>query len=167
MRTQVVRASLVVVCLSLAVSACSAGDSDPVEASFKLSEHATAAEVGLPAYPDSKVYHEPGDSSSSANIGVSTPLFGFKIVAVKLESGDRPERVAAFYRQAMSKYGDVLECSDKTQNKSGGTLTCDSGDSEEGSVVYKVGTDKNQRIVAIKPHGEGTQFNLVHLNFGG
>jgi hypothetical protein len=33
--------------------------------------------------------------------------------------------------------------------------------------VYKVGTENNQRIVAIQPHKSGTQFSLVHVDIRG
>lgn len=134
---------------------------------LKVSDEATAADAGLPTYPGAKEYKEAGDSSSGANIGISTPLFGFKVVALKLQTSDEPERVAAFYRRALSKYGTVLECSDVSQGKrtseSGDELVCDPDEDDEHSVVYKVGTKQNQRIVAIKSHGSGTRFDLVHL----
>ena len=170
----VARSRMLVAMLLLAVGACSSGESDAtsgLQASIRLSDDATAADVGLPAYPGSQSFKEAGDSSSAANLGLSTPLFGFKVVAVKLETADKPERVAAFYRQALSKYGKVLDCSDATEENrhspSSDELTCDSDDGETHSIVYKVGTEKNQRIVAIKPHGNSTQFNLVHVDMRG
>jgi hypothetical protein len=33
--------------------------------------------------------------------------------------------------------------------------------------VYKVGTEKHQRIVAIKPHQRGARFSLVRLDMRG
>jgi hypothetical protein len=158
----------------LAVGACGADESDSkngFEASLRLSQEATAADVGLPAYPGSKLFKEPGDSSSGARVGLSTPMFGFKVVAVKLKTPDEPEQVAAFYRRALSKYGNVLECGDgadeKGESRSDGELTCDSDDSDADTIVYKAGTNQSQRIVAIKPHGRGTQFDLVHLDMRG
>ena len=130
--------------------------------------------MGLPAYPGSKPYKEPDDSSSAANLGLNTPLFGFKVVALKLQVAAAPDQVAAFYRQALSKYGEVLDCShggdtrrkSKADTEDDDELTCDADDAED-DLVYKVGTEKNQRIVAIKQQGKGTQFNLVHVNVRG
>jgi hypothetical protein len=163
--------TLAVALLLFGVGACRAEDSassSGIEASLKIDDKATAADVGLPTYPGSKVYKEPDDSSSGANIGLSTPLFGFKVAAVKLESADKPDQVARFYRKALSKYGDVLDCSDgaATSGKAtaGEGLKCDPTDSDRHSHVYKVGTEKNQRVVAIKPHGKGARFDLVHVN---
>jgi len=131
---------------------------------------ATAADAGLPTYPGAKPYKDGDQSSSGANIGFAVPGFGFKVVAMNLQSGDTPERVAAFYRKALSKYGHVLDCSDASKNKKhadeddGDELACDAGDPGSNSVVYKAGTESNERIVAIKPHGNGTRFSLVHVN---
>ena len=36
---------------------------------------------------------------------------GFKLFVLKMESSDAPEKVAAFYRKALAKYGTVLDCS--------------------------------------------------------
>lgn len=172
MKTEMhVARSLVVAMLLLSVGGCSAEDSGSsrgLEASVRINDEATAEDVGLPAYPGSKSYKEHGESSSGANVGLSTPLFGLKVAAVKLESADEPERVARFYRKALSKYGDLLDCSDgaataeKVASSEG--LKCDPTDSDEHRIVYKVGTKNNQRIVAIKPHGKGARFDLVHVS---
>ena len=169
MKTEMhVARSLVVAMLLLSAGACTAegsGSGDSMEASVRVNGEATADDVGLPAYPGSKLYKEPGESSSGANVGLSTPLFGLKVAAVKLESADKPEHVAKFYRKALSKYGDLLDCSDgaattaKAASSEG--LKCDPADSDDHRIVYKVGTEKDQRIVAIKPHGKSSRFDLV------
>ncbi len=159
--------------LSLVVGACSAGEGGSSEIGFRVSGEATPRNVGLPAYPGSKPY-KGDDDSSAADIGISMPFFGLKVVAVELETSDEPKKVAAFYRKALAKYGDVLECVDgdhrddarnKNERRDGSDeLTCDDDEPGTHSVVYKVGTEKNQRVVAIKPLGQGTQFSLVHVN---
>ena len=162
--------------LSLTVGACGASDGDSSEANFALnvSDSSTAGDVGLPAYPGSKPYEDGDDDSNAADIGISLPWFGLKVVAVELETTDEPEKVAAFYRKALSKYGEVLECLDTSEGQNdrkasqaerdSEALTCKPDDPGSHSIVYKVGTENNQRIVAIKPHRGGTQFNLVHVN---
>jgi len=162
---------LVAAMLMFGVGACSADEPDSgrgLEASIRVNPEATAKDVGLPTYPGSALYKEPGESSSGGNVGLSTPLFGLKVAAVKLESADKPEQIARFYRKALSKYGDVLDCShgaaDSTKTASSDGLKCDPADSNGHSFVYKVGTEKNQRVVAIKPHGKGARFDLVHVN---
>jgi hypothetical protein len=170
MKMQVVGGRVVVAMLLLAAGACGAGGTESKEfaASFRVSDAVTAEDVGLPTYPGSKLHKNAEDSGSAANLGLSTPMFGFKVVAIELESDDRPEKVGAFYRRALAKYGNVLECRDTqdaaAKSDSSDELTCDAGDGKSHSVVYKVGTKNNQRIVAITPQGKGTQFDLVHVH---
>jgi hypothetical protein len=168
---------VVILLLSLAVGACAAGEagSGDLEVALKVSDAATAADAGLPPYPGAQPYTDGDSSSSAANLGFSSPLFGVKLIAVKLQTADAPERVAAFYRQALSKYGVVLDCSDPRAKdrkseppaEHGEELVCDSNDGESHDVVYKVGTEKHQRIVAIEPHGRGARFSLVRLDVRG
>ena len=154
----------------LALGACSAGEADSkgkFDVDAHISDDVATKDLGLPRYAGAKPYKDDDEDSSGANIGFSTPLFGFKVVALKLESSDRPERVAAFYKQAMARYGSVLECSESSHAQTSAdeeALSCDSDDAGKHTIVYKVGTDKNQRIVAIEPHGAGTRFSLVRLD---
>jgi hypothetical protein len=159
--------------LTLTVAACGADESGrgDLDLGFSVTDEATARDVGLPTYPGSKPYKDDDDDSGAARIGISTPLFGLKVAAVELETTDQPQKVATFYKKALSKYGKVLECSEGdveieslSTSAGEGDLKCDAGNPEEHSVVYKVGTEANQRIVAIKPHGSGTQFSLVHVD---
>jgi hypothetical protein len=173
MKTLVTCGQVIVVMLSFAAGVCSAAKSDSqggFDLGIKVSDETTAKDAGLPAYPGSKPYKDSDQTSSGANIGFSIPGFGFKLVAMNLESGDRPERVAAFYRKALSKYGRVLDCSDAAKNKtsshdkSDDALVCDADERGANSIVYKVGTESNERIVAIRSHGSGTRFSLVHVD---
>ena len=173
MKVHIAGIRLAAAMLLLTVAACGASEDDSGEFAFGLnvSDETTARAVGLPAYPGSTLYKDHDDDSSGADIGISTPLFGLKVVAMKLESPDDPEAVAAFYRKALSKYGDVLECTDagggngkRAANADGNELTCEPDEPGAHNAVYKVGTEKNQRIVSIDSHGSGTRFSLVHVD---
>jgi hypothetical protein len=162
--------------MALAAGVCAAAAKSEVNEGLNLNlrvqDEASATDVGLPAYPGSRPYKESDESSSGASLGLSVPGFGLKVVATKLESGDSRARVAAFYRRALAKYGTVLDCSDARDNQpkhrgrdeDGDQLVCDVDDPGDHSLVYKVGTESNQRIVAIKAHGNGTRFSLVHVD---
>lgn len=175
MRTRTV---IGLVLLSLATTACSAGESDPhndIDVRLNISEQASAAELGLPDYPGSRPYKDEDSTSSAADIGLSTPWFGFKVVAKQLQSADEPERIAAFYRRALAKYGTVLDCSRRAAGgtesgsaaQDGHELTCDATDAESRGFVFKAGTEEQQRIVTVTPHAGGTRFSLVHLDMTG
>jgi hypothetical protein len=152
--------------LFFALSACDADPKGQLAADFHITDEVASKDLGLPRYAGSKPYRDDDEDSSAANIGLSTPLFGFRVVAMKLETSDRPEQVAAFYKQAMAQYGSVLECSQRNGKSSSDkeALSCDSDDAGKHKIVYKVGTEDNQRIVAIEPHGTGTRFSLVRLD---
>jgi hypothetical protein len=162
---------VLITALFLGVSACGATDQD---SGFSLEAHArdsaTAADVGLPAYPGAIPFTDHGDSSPSANLGVSTPLFGVQVIAVKMQTSDKPQQVATFYRKALAKYGTVIECrdgEDASPEQDDNELHCEDHDTDEDSIVYKVGSKDDFRIAATKPHGSGSEFSLVHVALSG
>ncbi|MGC1617021.1 MAG: hypothetical protein WA765_00885 [Candidatus Acidiferrum sp.] len=139
-----------------------------------ISAEATAKEAGLPLYPRSRPHKDDKDDSSGANLGLWGSSFGFKLVAVKMESDDSPEKVAAFYQKALTKYGNVLNCSDgskaqsdKDKDESSKRLTCEDNRPEAGELLFKVGTKYKQHIVSVKPNGTGSIFHLVYLEARG
>ncbi|HUK88667.1 MAG TPA: hypothetical protein VLT85_13450, partial [Terriglobales bacterium] len=89
---------------------------------------------------------------------------GFKLVVLKLETDDSAEKVAAFYRKALAKYGKVLDCSDKAAHaKSKKELSCDADEPGPGEMVFKAGTREKQHAVGIQPGSGHTRFELVYL----
>jgi hypothetical protein len=95
---------------------------------------------------------------------------GFKLVVLKLESNDAPEKVAAFYRHALAKYGKVLDCTDssktaghKGEGNSSHELDCEGDQPESGELLLKAGTKEEQHLVGIKPNGGRSVFQLVYL----
>jgi len=83
--------------------------------------------------------------------------FGFKLVVLKLESGDAPKKVAAFYRKALAKYGPVLDCSNPPATPAGkdhaATLTCGDDKPDPGGQLFKAGSKEKQHLVSVKPSG--------------
>jgi hypothetical protein len=138
-------------------------------AGVTFSEKATAADMGLKLYPGATPHIQEGNSSSSANIGAGWGSTGFRVVVASYESTDNVEKIAAFYRQALAKFGPVLDCfssnRDEIAAKTG--LSCDSENpaSSKNAFKYKVGKKNEQRIVVIQSLGSQSTFQLVHLNF--
>lgn len=135
-----------------------------------LSGKATAADVGLPLYPGSKPYKDDSHDSQAAHLGLWGGGSGFNLALMKMQTGDSPDKVAAFYRKALSKYGRVLDCSDRSRpqegamnNDSSKTLTCGDDKPEQGGILFKLGTKERLHIVSIEPHGEGSVYTLVAL----
>ncbi|HMD39677.1 MAG TPA: hypothetical protein VKH15_10365 [Candidatus Acidoferrum sp.] len=143
---------------------------DGSEAGLMVSANATAKEAGLPLYPGAKPAKEDGDGSTAAKLGLWGSSFGFKLVVLKMESNDSPEKVAAFYQKALSKYGSVLNCSDppkapsdKDKGDSSRKLTCGDDKPDSGGMLFKAGSKEKQHLVSVKPNGTGSSFQLLYL----
>jgi hypothetical protein len=143
---------------------------DGSEAGLIFSAQATAKEAGLPLYSGARPHKDEKDDSSGAKMGLWGSSFGFKLVALKMESDDSQEKVAAFYQKALAKYGMVLNCtdsgkaqSDKDRNESSKKLTCGDDHPDPGGMLFKVGSKEKQHLVSIKPNGTGCIFHIVYL----
>jgi hypothetical protein len=135
---------------------------------------ASAKDVGLPIYPNSKPYKDKDNDSAGANLGLWGGGAGLKLAVLKMESSDTPERIAAFYKKALSKYGPVLDCSNPPfagantdKNDSSKTLTCEDAKAEKGGYVFKAGTKEKHHLVAIQPNGAGTLYQLLNIGSWG
>ncbi|MFI5106362.1 MAG: hypothetical protein ACHP79_15675, partial [Terriglobales bacterium] len=134
-------------------------------------------DTGLAAYPGAQIAKDTGfdhDGDSSANVNISSSLFGLKVVVLKFQSSDPPEKVLTFYRKDMSRYGKVVDCTGAIsmnfhRHDSDAPVTCDDhgGSHENYKQELKVGTENNQRVVAVKPKGSGSEFALVYVRAHG
>jgi hypothetical protein len=139
-------------------------------AGIYFNAEASAKDVGLPIYPGARPHKDKDEDSTSAKFGLWGSSFAFKLAVVKLESGDSPQKVAAFYKKALAKYGTVLDCgadssqaSGKDENKSSKQLTCESDKPKPGEMTFKAGTKEKQHVVGIEPNGSGSLFQLVYV----
>ncbi len=144
-----------------------------------VSKDADVRDIGLPVYPGArqKKKAENGEEKS-ANVNISGPGFAVKVVAIEYESDDPPEKLIAFYKDQLKKYGSVLECHSsrhggdlnlharKNGSKDSKDLKCDNNDRGK-TVELKVGTEDNQHIVAVEPEGKGSTFALVFVQTRG
>jgi len=137
---------------------------------FIASKEASAKDVGLPLYPGARPHKDTSDESAAVRLGLWGGNSGFKLAVMKLESSDAPEKVAAFYRKALAKYGKVLDCSsstkatsEKTKGNSTNELTCEDDQPDKGELVLKAGTKQEQHVVGIKASGDLTLFQLVYV----
>jgi len=137
---------------------------------------ADAKDVGLPIYPGAVKNSDPGSDSAGFSFGVWGEAFGFKLAVVSYRSTDSPDAVAAFYRDAMSQYGTVLDCTgvhgrkpqhpqDKDDRDK--PVTCDSDSVEPGGHVFKVGINRAQRVFKVTPTPKGSKFDLVRVEVRG
>ena len=132
-------------------------------------------DTGLSAYPGARIAKDDDDDRHhSANVNISSSLFGLKVVALKYESDDPSDKVLSFYRKEMGKYGKVVDCTggfnmNFHHHDKDAEVTCDdrNGSDHGYKEELKVGTENNQRVVAIKPKNSGTEFTLVYVRAWG
>ena len=142
-----------------------------------VSKQADASDVGLSIYPGARPKEKGSDGDDkSANVNISGFGFGLKVVALEYTSDAPPDKILAFYKDELKRYGNVLEChisghvnmnmkmSDKSKGDSH-ELTCDGNSGS--NIELKAGTRENQHLVAVEPDGKGSSFSLVYLRTHG
>jgi hypothetical protein len=145
----------------------------------KTNESAIASDIGLAVYPGATVVQKDkgkGKDSDAADVDMSFGDFHLRVKAVSFRTSDSPEKVSAFYRKELARYGDVIECRDNhpvgTPSKTREGLTCDDNDKHvrvsdvdiNGELELKAGGKSHQHIVAVEPESGGTKFGLVVLD---
>jgi hypothetical protein len=153
-----------------------AQDSDGLE--LHANSHASAADIGLPAYPGATLYKD-ADNDAAVDLGLTLGDFHFDMKAANYSSSDTPERILKFYRKPLSRYGQVLECDHGKPvgalavTRSG--LTCSdehdrhadtkSSVNLSGDHELRAGTPHQYRVVGIDKSSSGaTRFGLVYLD---
>ena len=143
-------------------------------------DQVSAADLGLPVYPGAEQVKN-DDKHKSADVHLGFGEWQLRVRAVNYETSDSKEKVAAFYKKALGRYGDVLTCENKSPVGSptvtGEGLTCtddgknsnvkiDSDDyGSKGDLQLKAGSKRHQHIVGFEKPKEGkTIFALVALD---
>jgi hypothetical protein len=144
----------------------------------------TAADLGLSAYPGAQVVTDK-DNDKSADVHMGFGQWELRVKVVNYSTPDSQDKVVAFYRKALSRYGDVIACQDKapvgTPTVTSEGLSCsDEGNANvhidnDGSKTYgysgghegfqlKAGSKRHQHIVGFESSAPGeTRFSLVEI----
>lgn len=139
-----------------------------------VSKQVSPEDVGIAVYPGATLKEKGNGENKSANVNLSGFGYGLRVIALEYESKDSPDKVVAFYKDQLTKYGSVLVCHTigfdmnadvKRDDGSSYELTCE-GDHGR-NIELKVGTKENQHIVAIEPSGSGSNFSLVYVRTHG
>ena len=138
-----------------------------------VSKGVNPEDVGIAVYPGATLKEKGNGEDKSANVNLSGFGYGLKVVALEYESQDSPDKLAAFYKDQLKKYGSVLVCHTAGMKVNAGIrkhddsneLTCE-GDGGH-NVELKVGTRDDQHIVAIESSGSGSNFSLVYVRTHG
>jgi hypothetical protein len=146
-------------------------------------DQTTATDLGLPAYPGAEVVKDE-DKHKSADVHMGFGEWQLRVRTVNYETADAREKVKGFYKQALSRYGDVLVCQNhqavgKPRVTSQG-LTCEddnkhsmnvevngkkNGVSSSTDLELKAGSKRRQHIVSFDEAKNGrTRFALVALD---
>lgn len=148
------------------------------------------ADVGLPVYPGATLAPtDKHDNDKSADIDMSFGEWHLRVKVIGYTSADPQDKVAAYYKKALQRYGDVLTCQNNkpvgTPDKTSAGLTCtndarynidldvntkdDSANVKtpqlaSGGFELRAGSPAEQHIVAFSTvSGTGSKFALVNV----
>ena len=139
-------------------------------------DQADAADLGLPKYPGAVPapdHAARGDDSKSVDVKMGFGLFQLRVQVASYVSTDPQPKVQEFYRNALARYGDVLQCrgnetiGQPTRTAEGLTCREEYGNQQMRSFIDNhefrliAGSSRRQHIVLFKPGG--TRFLLIAL----
>jgi len=133
--------------------------------------------LGLPIYPGAELVKKDDKNTEAADVNLSFGKFQLRVKAAHYRTADPPDKVQAFYADALKRYGTVIQCNDGhavgTPTRTDEGLTCEEGTHVKsnsdtlGTIQLKAGSKQHQHIVGIDPDGSGTKFGLVALDLPG
>lgn len=140
----------------------------------------TAADLGLPVYPSAQTVSD-DDKHKSADVHLGFGEWELRVRAVSYATPDKQDQVLAFYKKALSRYGDVITCQGNTPvgtpvatsegltcaDDKGSNVQIDRGDygSSKNGLELKAGSKRHQHIVGFEDPKDGeTRFALVALD---
>lgn len=141
----------------------------------------SAADLGLPAYPGAQQVAD-DDKHKSADVHLGFGEWELRVRAVSYGTTDTQDKVTAFYKKALSRYGDVISCQGHSAvgtpvTTSEGLSCADDGNSAnvkidrkdygtgDDSFELKAGSKRHQHIVGFENSKDGqTRFALVALD---
>jgi hypothetical protein len=151
----------------------------PVGGLHVRSDQTSAVDLGLPVYPGAQIAPD-GDGDKSADVHLGFGPWQMHVRVVTYSSPDPQDKVLAFYKSAMGRFGTVIECQGNqpvgspTVTTEG--LTCredshthinvngNNGNiADESGLSLRAGSRHHQRILAFKSTANGTKYSLVEL----
>jgi len=152
----------------------------PIGGLHVRSDQTSAADLGLPVYPGAQIAPDrEGDKSADVHLGFGQ--WQLRVKVVTYSTADSQDKVLAYYKSAMGRFGDVLECEGNhpvgAPTTTGEGLTCHedsraniriNGNSgsisdDDSGLTLRAGSRHHQHILAFKTTASGTRFSLVEL----
>src|ERR1700680_1302010 len=75
----------------------------------KTNDAAVVDGLGLPVYPGAELVKK-DKNNGAADVNMSFGSFQLRVKAASYRTTDSPDQVTAFYRKALGRYGDVIQC---------------------------------------------------------
>ena len=142
--------------------------------SVKTDEKNAIAQTGLTPYPGATPVHKSGDDNGAADVNLSFGSFKLGVHAVELQTPDSQDKVLAFYRKDMGRYGAVITCRGSQvigqPARTPDGLACDDHEKVQGhslpsdEMQLRAGSETHQHIVGVHTADGGTRIGLVALN---
>lgn len=143
-------------------------------------DQTTAADLGLPRYPGAQEIKDDNEHKS-ADVHLGFGQWELRVRAVSYATNDSREQVTAFYKKALGRYGDVIECQGNSpvgapavtsegltcSDEKNSNVQIDHGSFRTGSGNFelKAGSKRHQHVVGFEDPKDGrTRFALVMLD---
>ena len=147
-------------------------------------DETSAADLGLPAYPGADIVKDK-DNDKSADIHMGFGEWELRVKVVNYSTSDSQDKVVAFYKKALTRFGDVIACQGHTPigtptatsegltcaDQGGANVSIDTGAHNHGYnadaniLQLKAGSRRHEHIVGFENSTPGhTRFALVALD---
>ena len=148
---------------------------------IKTDDTVDLAAIGLSTYPGSTVWKDDAadaknHDSHSADINMSFGDFHLGVKATALRSTDSQDKIIAFYRKDMGRYGDVIECKGTTTigtpTRTSQGLTCNNDEHDHGRIEIgegnklelRAGSEQHMHFVEVINKDGAQKIGLVALD---
>ena len=143
----------------------------------KTDDNVNGAAIGIAPYPGAMPLKD-GDGKHSADVNMNFGSFHLGVKSTAFQTPDDQDKVLAFYRHELARYGQVIECSGDASvgqpTRTAQGLTCDENKSaRHGSLQpgkdleLRTGSPQHQHIVSVESRDGGTRIGLVALDLPG
>ena len=121
-------------------------------------------DLGVAIYPGAQVRKQDKENDG-ANLSLDMGREGMKLLAQQYFTPDPVEKVVAFYKHELTRYGEVLECrhGQVVSGREANGLKCEKDDDDSESIELKTRSGDSQHVVGVTPKDKGTEFGLVVL----
>jgi hypothetical protein len=139
----------------------------------KTNDNVNDAAIGITPYPGA-VSVKNDDNNKSADVNIGFGNFHLGVKAASFQTSDDRDKVVAFYKHDLARYGDVLECEhnesvDGPERTSEG-LACNENKDTYPRTIHigsglelRAGSPQREHIVSVETKNGGTRIGLVSL----